>query len=138
MASPFVTPNSEYVVGATRFSVPSPQQDVPIATAKESFAGLLSFVKVDPKGPMSLAFQIRMPGYSYDLAHAGKGPSAGWAFFTTYNTEQAFTLLERGASQKDKDFVVNRGHYFGTGVFKEETPLSDEDKRALIEFLKTF
>jgi len=39
---------------------------------------------------------------------------------------------------KCPDFVVNRGHYFGTSVFKEETPLSDEDKRALIEFLKTF
>jgi nitrous-oxide reductase len=105
-ASPFVTPNSEYVVGATRFSVPSPQKDVSIATAKENFSGLLSFVKIDPAGRMSLAFQVRMPGYSYDLAHAGKGPSAGWAFFTTYNTEQAFTLLERGASQRDKDFVA--------------------------------
>jgi len=105
-ASPFVTPNSEYVVGATRFSVPAPQSDVPIASAKESFAGLLSFVKVSPEGAMSLAFQVRMPGYSYDLAHAGKGPSAGWAFFTTYNTEQAYTLLERGASQRDKDFVA--------------------------------
>jgi nitrous-oxide reductase len=105
-ASPFVTPNSEYVVGATRFSVPSPQSDVPIATAKDSFAGLLSFVKVAPDGRMSLAFQIRLPGYSYDLAHSGKGPSAGWAFFTTYNTEQAFTLLERGASQRDKDFIA--------------------------------
>ena len=105
-ASPFVTANSEYVVGATRFSVPSPQKDVPIATAKENFAGLLSFVKVDPQGTMALAFQIRMPGYSYDLAHSGKGPSHGWAFFTTYNTEQAFTLLERGASQRDKDFVA--------------------------------
>jgi nitrous-oxide reductase len=105
-ASPFVTPNSEYVVGATRFSVPTPQKDVSIATAKENFAGLLSFVKIAPQGMMSLAFQIRMPGYSYDLAHAGKGPSAGWAFFTTYNTEQAFTLIERGASQRDKDFVA--------------------------------
>jgi nitrous-oxide reductase len=105
-ASPFVTPNSEYVVGATRFSVPSPQADVPIATAKENFAGLLSFVKVGPEGRMSLAFQIRMPGYSYDLAHSGKGPSAGWAFFTTYNTEQAYTLMERGASQRDKDFIA--------------------------------
>jgi nitrous-oxide reductase len=105
-ASPFVTPNSEYVVGATRFSVPSPQKDVPIASAKETFAGLLSFVKVGPQGTMSLAFQIRMPGYSYDLAHAGKGPSAGWAFFTTYNTEQAYSLIERGASQRDKDFVA--------------------------------
>lgn len=105
-ASPFVTPNSEYVVGATRFSVPTPQADVPIATAKEHFAALLSFVKVDPKGKMSLAFQIKLPGYDYDLAHAGKGPSAGWAFFTTYNSEQAYTLLERGASQRDKDFIA--------------------------------
>jgi hypothetical protein len=36
------------------------------------------------------------------------------------------------------DFVVNRGHYFGTSYFKEETPLNDDDKRALIEFVKTF
>jgi hypothetical protein len=48
------------------------------------------------------------------------------------------------------DFVVNRGHYFGTSEFKAdpelgderyfegETPLSDADKRALIEFVKTF
>jgi cytochrome c5 len=36
------------------------------------------------------------------------------------------------------DFVVNRGHYFGTAFFKEESALSDDDKRALIEYLKTF
>jgi hypothetical protein len=36
------------------------------------------------------------------------------------------------------DFVVNRGHYFGTSRFKEEPGLSDADKRALIEFVKTF
>lgn len=36
------------------------------------------------------------------------------------------------------DFVVNRGHYFGTSYFKEEAPLSDNDKRSLIEFVKTF
>jgi hypothetical protein len=39
---------------------------------------------------------------------------------------------------KCPDFVVDRGHYFGTSQFKEEPALSDEDKRALIEFLKTF
>lgn len=39
---------------------------------------------------------------------------------------------------KCPDFVVNRGHYFGTDMFKEEPGLSDEEKRALIEFLKTF
>jgi hypothetical protein len=44
------------------------------------------------------------------------------------------TMLE---VNKCPDFVVNRGHYFGTDYFKEEPGLSDDDKRALIEFLKT-
>ena len=39
---------------------------------------------------------------------------------------------------KCPDFVVNRGHYFGTGFLKGEPALSDDDKWALIEFLKTF
>jgi hypothetical protein len=39
---------------------------------------------------------------------------------------------------KCPDFVVNRGHYFGTSYFAEEPALSDADKRALIAFLKTF
>jgi cytochrome c5 len=39
---------------------------------------------------------------------------------------------------KCPDFVVNKGHYFGTSFFKEEPPLSDDDKWALIEYLKTF
>jgi len=39
---------------------------------------------------------------------------------------------------KCPDFVVNRGHYFGTSYFAEEPPLSDDDKKALIAFLETF
>ena len=42
------------------------------------------------------------------------------------------------ALSKCPDFVVNRGHYFGTDRFSEEPPLSDADKSALIAFLKTF
>jgi len=38
---------------------------------------------------------------------------------------------------KCPDFVVNRGHYFGTNYAQDEPGLSDKDKRALIEFLKT-
>jgi hypothetical protein len=38
---------------------------------------------------------------------------------------------------KCPDFVVNRGHYFGTSYFSEEPGLSDSDKKALIAFLKT-
>ena len=39
---------------------------------------------------------------------------------------------------KCPDYVVNRGHYFGTDKFTEEPGLSDADKRALIEYVKTF
>ena len=42
------------------------------------------------------------------------------------------------ALSKCPDYVVNRGHYFGTGYFAEEPALSDPDKLALIEFMKTF
>jgi hypothetical protein len=69
------------------------------------------------------------------------------------------TLLAWGAKLREPllklskcpDFVVNRGHYFGTAKFNDtsglsddekafgtEPPLSDQDKLALIEFIKTF
>ncbi|MBU0560423.1 MAG: Sec-dependent nitrous-oxide reductase [Bacteroidota bacterium] len=105
--SPFITMNTEYVVASTRFSVPIPQKDVAISSYKENFKGTLSFIKVDEKsGEMNVSFQILVPGFNYDLAHAGKGVSHGWAFFTSYNSEQANTLLEVNASQNDKDFIA--------------------------------
>ncbi len=105
-ASPFITPNSEYVVASTRFSVPIPQKDMSISEYKGNFKGTITFVKADTPGEMDVAFQILVPGYNYDLSHAGKGVSYGWSFFTTYNTEEANTLLEVNASRNDKDFVA--------------------------------
>jgi len=123
-SSPFVTQNTKYVVAGTRFSVPFPQQDVPISTYKENFKGALSFISVDDEGHMEVAFQILVPGYDYDLAHSGKGKSDGWVFFTSYNTEEAHTLLEVNASQNDKDYIaaVNwkaAEEYIAQGNFKE-------------------
>ena len=106
-SSSFVTENSEYVVAGTRFSVPIPQRDMPISEYKGNFKGSLSFISIDKEeGDMDLAFQIRMPGFDYDLSHPGRGKSHGWFFFTTYNTEEANSLLEVNASQNDKDFIA--------------------------------
>jgi nitrous-oxide reductase len=105
--------------------VPAPQADVEIASYAQNFKGVLSFIKVDPKtGHMDIAFQILMPGYNYDLSHSGKGNSHGWTFFTSYNTEEASTLLEVGASQNDKDFIAavnwkKAEEYLAQGKFKE-------------------
>jgi hypothetical protein len=53
---------------------------------------------------------------------------------------RALTPLERKLYDLSTcpDYVVNRGHYFGTDRFAEEPGLNDADKRALIQFLKTF
>ena len=104
--SPFITPNSDYLVASTRFSVPIPNRDISIEEYKGNFKGTISFIRADQPGQMDVAFQILMPGYNYDLAHAGKGPSDGWMFFTSYNSEEEHTLLEINASRKDKDFIA--------------------------------
>jgi len=106
-SSSFITENTEYVVAGTRFSVPVPQKDMPINEYKGNFKGALSFIKVDPEtGRMGIKFQIMMPGFNYDLSHPGRDKSHGWFFFTTYNTEEASSLLEVNASQNDKDFIA--------------------------------
>ncbi|MGB5271479.1 MAG: Sec-dependent nitrous-oxide reductase, partial [Eudoraea sp.] len=106
-SSSFITENTEYVVAGTRFSVPVPQRDMPINEYKGNFKGALSFISVAPdNGRMNLEFQVLMPGFNYDLSHPGRGKSHGWFFFTTYNTEEASSLLEVNASQNDKDFIA--------------------------------
>ena len=52
-----------------------------------------------------------------------------------FNNRQTIDLMLE--LDKCKDFVVNKGHYFGTSFQTEEPALSDADKRALIAFLKT-
>jgi nitrous-oxide reductase len=107
-SSPFITENTEYVVAGTRFSIPiGAERDVPINSYKKNFKGSISFIKVDQAtGEMDISFQLRTPGFNYDLSRAGKGPSHGWFFFSCYNTEQAHTLLEVNASKNDKDFIM--------------------------------
>ncbi|QAA80531.1 Sec-dependent nitrous-oxide reductase [Aequorivita sp. H23M31] len=106
-SSSFITENTEYVVAGTRFSVPIPQKDMSIKDYKGNFKGSLTFIKVDQEtGHMDIKFQLMMPGFNYDLSHPGRDKSHGWFFFTTYNTEEAHTLLEVNASQNDKDFIA--------------------------------
>jgi len=107
-SSPFGTENTEYVVAGTRFSVPTDDNgDVPINTFKKNYKGYISFVSVNQEsGEMNIAFQLNTPGVSFDLARCGRAKSHGWFFFSCYNTEQANTLLEVNASQKDKDFIM--------------------------------
>jgi nitrous-oxide reductase len=106
-SSAFITENTEYVIAGTRFAVPVPQRDMPINEMKGNFKGAVSFISVDQEtGRMGIKFQILMPGFNYDLSHPGRGKSHGWHFLSTYNTEEANSLMEVNSSQNDKDFIA--------------------------------
>jgi hypothetical protein len=69
----------------------------------------------------------------HDLKALGPNPNDD-------DARRVFANLEHPMMQLSKcpDFIINRGHYFGTSYAKEEPQLSDKEKLALIEFLKTF
>ena len=109
--SSFSTPNTEYITMATRMSIPFPEGTYADVTEYATkYKGLVAGIKVDPDdGEMSLAWEILMPPFNYDLGDAGKGPSYGYLFWTCYNSEREFiegAKLEITASQRDKDYFV--------------------------------
>ena len=109
--SSFVTENSEYVLVATRFSVPLPKgRYADPANYKTEFNGMVSGIKIDPtSGEMSVGWQILTPPFNWDLGSTGKGPSSGWAFWTSYNSEMAHETLEATSTQGERDYgaIVN-------------------------------
>jgi len=104
----FVTPNTEYVLAASRFSVPLPKGTYqPMEDYATKFKGIVSGIAIDPNsGNMSNGWQIIMPPFDFDLGDAGKGKSDGWAFWTSYNSERATGKLEVTSTQRDRDYIV--------------------------------
>lgn len=104
----FVTPNTEYVLAASRFSIPLPKGTYePMEDYATKFKGIVAGLAIDPNsGALSNGWQILMPPFDFDLGDAGKGPSEGWAFWTSYNTERATGKLEVTSTQKDRDYIA--------------------------------
>jgi nitrous-oxide reductase len=106
--SAFVTPNTEYAMMATRFSIPIPKGTyAPIDKYATEYKGVLAGIKIDPKsGDMSLGWEVLTPPFDWDLGDAGKVASDGWMFWSAYNTERATGKLEVTASQRDRDYIA--------------------------------
>jgi nitrous-oxide reductase len=106
--STFVTENTEYILSASRFSIPIPKGTYEkVEDYATKYKGVVVGVAVDPKtGTLSLGWEIMMPPFNFDLGDAGKGPSHGWAFWTSYNSERATGKLEVTSTQKDRDYIA--------------------------------
>jgi nitrous-oxide reductase len=106
--SSFVTENTEYVLVATRFSTPLPKgRFADPKDYEKEFNAMVSGVKVDQAtGKMSVGWQIKTPPIDYDLGSTGKGPSNGWVFWTSYNTEMKADTKEVNTTQLDRDYAA--------------------------------
>jgi nitrous-oxide reductase len=106
--SSFVTPNTEYVLAGSRFSIPIPKGTyAPTEQYGTAYKGVVAGIKIDPKtGEMTIGWEILMPPLDFDLGDAGKGASNGWGFWTCYNSERATGKLEVTSTQKDRDYIA--------------------------------
>ncbi len=119
------TPNTEYVACGSQFAAPwepgkgyKPGKTY-IKLTEENFAehfrGTATFLAFDRrtgKFDLSRSFQIELPPYMQDLEVVGWGPSEGWAFMNSINTElhiggvlEGKPSLEVGASKNDFDYL---------------------------------
>jgi nitrous-oxide reductase len=112
----FVTPNTEYVIEGSQYAVPLDGRYAGIDEYEEKYRGAVTFFEFDrEEGRIDVddSFTLELPPYWQDLADAGKGPSAGWAFLNTFNTEMATggvesgnPPFEAGASANDMDYLT--------------------------------
>jgi len=111
----FVTPNTEYVIESSQYAVPLWKDYADLNHYSEDYRGLVTLFKFDrERGRIDLdgTFSIELPPYWQDLSDAGKGPSDGWAFLNSFNTELAIGGIEdqnppfeAGASANDMDYL---------------------------------
>ncbi len=124
-ARSWTTPNSEYVSCGSQFPAPwEPGKGykpgvtyVKLTETNyvEKFRGTVSFFAFDrARGTFDLtrSFQIEVPPYMQDLEVVGWGPSDGWAFLNSINTElhvgnvlEGKPSLEVGAAKNDFDYL---------------------------------
>lgn len=116
----FVTPNSQYIIQGGQYGHPLAWQYASIDEYKDTFRGHVTFWKFDrQRGRIDIdqSFAIELPPYWQDLAQVGWGPSDGWIFMNSINTELATGGIEdgkppfeAGASQNDMDYLhlINR------------------------------
>jgi nitrous-oxide reductase len=111
----FVTPNTEYVIQSSQYAVPLDGGYADLSEYQERYRGAVTFWKFDRAAGRidpSRSFTLELPPYWQDLADAGKGPSMGWAFLGSFNTEMATggiettgVPFEAGASANDMDYL---------------------------------
>ena len=111
-----LTSNSEYFIVSTFQPSPGgPGAYAPLEEYKDKYRGAVTFLKFNRKtGRIELenSWQMELPPYWQDLSSAGKGPSEGWLFINSMNTElssggdnEGKSPMEIGSSLNEMDYL---------------------------------
>lgn len=95
----FATPNTEWIIEGGQYAAPLGWEYAPIDQYKEKWRGLITFWKFDREAGRidpSKSFSMELPPYWQDLCDSGKGPSDGWVFCNSINTEMATGMTHQG------------------------------------------
>jgi len=111
----FVTPNTDYVIEGSHYALPLNGTQADIKDYKEKYRGYMVFWKFDRatgRIDKTKSFGMELPPYWQDLCDAGKGPSDGYVFCNSINTEMAVGKtdaaapnFEAGVSARDRDYL---------------------------------
>ena len=125
----FVTPDTEYVMQGGQYGHPLGWEYAPIDKYTEMYRGHVTFWKFDRKAgriDVEKSFALELPPYWQDLAQVGWGPSDGWMFLNSINTENATGGIEKGkppfesgVSQNDTDYLHIVNWRKAVEVFKQ-------------------
>ncbi len=112
----FATPNTDYIIDGSQYATPFGWEFAPLSEYKEKYRGAMTFWKFNRDAgrlDQAQSFSVELPPYWQDLADAGKGPSDGWMFSNSLNTEmstggipQGLPPVEAGASMRDMDYLT--------------------------------
>ncbi len=94
----FVTPGTEYIVEGGQYAQPLGGEYAGIDDYDDSYRGMITFWKFDREAGRvdeSQSFAVELPPYWQDLCDAGKGPSEGWVFCNSINSERAPVVSKR-------------------------------------------
>lgn len=127
----FVTPNSEYVIEASQYAAPLEDKYHPIEEYADVFRGAVTLWKFDyAKGRIDVdkSFSLELPPYMQDLSDAGKGPSDGWGFINSFNSEMYTGGIEKGLPPFEAGMSRNDNDYLHVFNWKALEKLAQDSK----------
>ncbi len=112
----FSTPDTDYVIEGGQYAMPLGGKYAPLDAYKTDYRGLVTFWKFDRNAGRidpAKSFSMELPPYWQDLCDAGKGPSEGWVFCNSINTEMSTGKVHSG-EQFEAGTAANETDYLHT------------------------